>query len=69
MKVAVVTPTIGSEHLTKCIQSVDEQTYGDLTHYIFIDGNQYKSKVEEIIEGASKVRTITLEEKIGRAHV
>ena len=66
MKVAVVTPTIGSEHLTKCIQSVDEQTYGDLTHYIFIDGNQYKSKVEEIIEGASKVRTITLEENVGK---
>ena len=66
MKVAVVTPTIGSEHLSKCIQSVDEQTYGDLTHYIFIDGREYEEKVNGILEGASKVRTITLEENVGK---
>lgn len=66
MKVAVVTPTIGSEHLSKCIQSVDAQSYGDLTHYIFIDGKEHEPKVKEIIEGASKVKTITLEENVGK---
>ena len=66
MKVAVVTPTIGSEHLSKCIQSVDEQTYGDLTHYIFVDGQEHEEKVNSIIEGASKVRTIRLEENVGK---
>ncbi len=36
MKVAIVTPTIASEHLVKCIASVDKQTYEDIVHYIFI---------------------------------
>ena len=39
MRVAVVTPTIGSNYLTKCIDSVDKQTHLDLIHYIFVDGN------------------------------
>mgnify|MGYP000668043460 CR=1 FL=1 len=38
MKVAIVTPTIGSNFLSKCVESVDKQTYQDLTHYIFWDG-------------------------------
>ena len=45
MKVAVVTPTIASEHLAKCIDSVDKQTYEDITHYVFIDGCQYEPKI------------------------
>lgn len=66
MKVAVVTPTIGSEHLSQCLASVDKQTYQDLTHYIFIDGEEHKSKVEKHLEGATKVKTITLEENVGK---
>ena len=38
MKVAVVTPTIGAETLAQCIESVQNQTYQDLTHYVFFDG-------------------------------
>ncbi len=41
MKVAVVTPTIGSEHLTQCVESVQNQTYENLTHYIFLDGEEH----------------------------
>ena len=41
MKVAVVTPTIGSEHLSQCIDSVQNQTYENLTHYIFLDGEEH----------------------------
>jgi glycosyltransferase involved in cell wall biosynthesis len=66
MKVAVVTPTIASEHLTKCIDSVDKQTYKDLTHYIFIDGCQYEPKAREILVGSSKTRMIELEENVGK---
>jgi glycosyltransferase involved in cell wall biosynthesis len=66
MKVAVVTPTIGSEHLSKCIESVDNQTYEDLTHYVFIDGLQYAEDVECALEGASKVKTIFLEDNVGK---
>ena len=66
MKVAVVTPTIASEHLAKCIDSVDKQTYEDLTHYIFIDGCQYEPKAREILVGSSKTRMIELEENVGK---
>ena len=66
MKVAIVTPTIGGEHLSKCIESVDNQTYKDLVHYVFIDGKQYQEKVNTIIEGSSKVRTVLLEDNIGK---
>ena len=66
MKVAVVTPTIGSEHLEKCIQSVDEQSYDNLTHYVFVDGSQYNTKVEQKLEGATRVKKVLLEENVGK---
>jgi glycosyltransferase involved in cell wall biosynthesis len=66
MKVAVVTPTIGSEHLIRCIDSVDKQTYSDLTHYVFIDGEQSELSVIDKIEGATKVRKVVLEENVGK---
>ena len=66
MKVAIVTPTIASEHLAKCIDSVDKQTYEDIVHYIFIDGCQYEPKAREILVGSSKTRMIELEENVGK---
>jgi glycosyltransferase involved in cell wall biosynthesis len=66
MKIAVVTPTIASEHLKKCIDSVDKQTYEDIVHYIFIDGCQYEPKAREILVGSSKTRMIELEENVGK---
>jgi glycosyltransferase involved in cell wall biosynthesis len=66
MRVAVVTPTIASEHLAKCIDSVDKQTYEDIAHYIFIDGCQYEPKAREILVGSPKTRMIELEENVGK---
>ena len=66
MKVAVVTPTIASEHLAKCIDSVDKQTYENIVHYIFIDGCQYEPKAREMLVGSSKTRMIELEENVGK---
>ena len=66
MKVAVVTPTIASSHLAKCIDSVDKQTYEDIVHYIFIDGCQYEPKARDILVGSSKTRMIELEENVGK---
>jgi glycosyltransferase involved in cell wall biosynthesis len=65
MKVAVVTPTIGSEHLFQCAKSVREQTYKNLTHYLFIDGKDYREKVKYHTEG-SGVKYIELEENVGK---
>jgi glycosyltransferase involved in cell wall biosynthesis len=50
MKVAVVTPTIGSKFLKQCIESVENQTYQDICHYIFIDGSEYNEKVKKILK-------------------
>ena len=66
MKVAVVTPTIGSEHLKQCIDSVDKQTYRDFTHYVFMDGKEHWEKINDTISGATKVKTISLEENVGK---
>jgi glycosyltransferase involved in cell wall biosynthesis len=66
MKVAVVTPTIGSSLLKDCVDSVDKQTYKDLTHYVFIDGCQYEPKAREILVGSTKTRMIELEENVGK---
>lgn len=66
MKVAVVTPTIGSVYLKQCIYSVDSQSYENLTHYIFADGKEYFDKIKQHTEGATKVRLIGLEENVGK---
>lgn len=66
MRVAVVTPTIGTKHLKQCIDSVDKQSYQDITHYIFIDGIEHFQNVENIAEGASKTKIIALEENVGK---
>ena len=66
MKVAVVTPSIGSDTLRTCIESVDNQTYENLVHYIYIDGDQYSDNVYRDIVCAPKVRTVRLEENVGK---
>lgn len=66
MKVAVVTPTIGSYHLTECIKSVDKQTYKNLSHYIFIDGYDHRSTVFNNTEGYSKAKFVILEDNVGK---
>jgi glycosyltransferase involved in cell wall biosynthesis len=66
MKVAIVTPTIGSLSLGQCIESVQNQTHQDLTHYIFLDGKEHEKHIWHQLEGASKVKTIRLEENVGK---
>lgn len=67
MKVAVITPTIGSKTLSQCIESVEEQTYSDIVHYVFIDGEkEYGNKVWHQLEDATKIKTIRLEENVGK---
>lgn len=67
MKVAVVTPTIGTEYLTKCLKSVESQTYQDLTHYLFLDGQEYEKDIlYQVEQNASKVKTVRLQENIGK---
>ena len=66
MKVAVVTPTIGSRHLVDCIKSVDNQTYKNIVHYIFVDGYEHRSVVFDNCEDYSKAKFVILEDNVGK---
>lgn len=70
MKIAIVTPTIGSEHFAQCLGSVQEQTYSDLTHYIFIDGEEHYDAVSSVVaertDATKPIKTVFLEENIGK---
>jgi glycosyltransferase involved in cell wall biosynthesis len=66
MKVAVVTPTIGSRQLYDCIESINKQTYKDISHYIFIDGNEHRSAVFEQCEGHPLAKFVILENNVGK---
>jgi len=69
MKVAVVTPTVGSDYLQKCVDSVRDQSYEDLKHYVFVDGCVHQAAVEKVTGGyfnKDKIRHIILEENVGK---
>ena len=67
-KIIVVTPTIGTEHLKRCIESVQWQTMLGVEHLIVIDGPEYADKVEKIVEPyrlRNPVRTMVLPFNVG----
>lgn len=66
MKVAVVTPTIGNPNLIDCLRSVENQTYKNLTHYVFIDGYEYRKPVFDMANEATKTKFVILEDNIGK---
>jgi glycosyltransferase involved in cell wall biosynthesis len=37
-KVYVITPTVGSEHLQECIESIQNQSYSLVNHIVVVDG-------------------------------
>lgn len=45
---------------------MDNQTYENLTHYVFLDGKEHEKHIWYQLEGASKVKTVRLEENIGK---
>lgn len=69
MKVAIVTPTIGSNNLQRCIESVQTQIYTNVTHHVFVDGAEHEDQVNAIIENARMfdipVAVSTLAENVG----
>jgi glycosyltransferase involved in cell wall biosynthesis len=65
MKVAIITPTIGTKHLEKNVESVSKQTYKNLKHIVVSDGPQYDSKVFNITESYDNVKMMNLPENTG----
>jgi glycosyltransferase involved in cell wall biosynthesis len=65
MKVAVVTPTVGRSDLKQCLEGVKNQTYKDITHYIFVDGQEYFDKVKEMTKDYD-VKHVWVEDNTGK---
>ena len=61
MKVAVITPTIGTKYLQDNLLSVSKQTYKNLKHVVVIDGPQHADKVKDVGDAT----IITLPENTG----
>jgi glycosyltransferase involved in cell wall biosynthesis len=49
-KTLVVTPTIGTKHLRRCIEGVQAQTMPGVEHLIVVDGVQHAQRVQQIVE-------------------
>jgi glycosyltransferase involved in cell wall biosynthesis len=64
MKVAVITPTVGTDYLEKNLESVFKQTYKNLNHIVVCDGPQYEDKVRNITK-KFKLNPILLPENTG----
>lgn len=64
MKVAVITPTIGTNFLEKNLESVFKQTYKNLDHIVVCDGPQYDYGVRNVTKKFS-LNPLTLPENTG----
>ena len=64
MKVAVVIPTIGAQHLEQCLDSVLSQTYKDTTIYLFKDGLDVK--IPSFVNNIPNIKQIRLDENVGK---
>lgn len=65
MKVAIITPTIGTKHLENNVDSVSKQTYKNLKHIVVSDGPQYDAKVFNITKSYDNVKMMNLPENTG----
>jgi glycosyltransferase involved in cell wall biosynthesis len=67
ISVAIVTPSIGSNTLDKCIESIKKQTYKNLVHHIFVDGTENFQKIENtVIKRDYDFRLNIIDENIGK---
>jgi glycosyltransferase involved in cell wall biosynthesis len=67
VKVAIITPTIGTKHLKQNVDSVAKQTYKNLKHIVVCDGPQYEKEVFDIVEpyAYDHIKIINLPENTG----
>jgi len=57
-KITVITPTTGSDHLERCIRSVQAQNVPNIEHMIVIDGPEFYDRSMNIINKFSNKRPI-----------
>lgn len=56
--VSIITPTTGSKYLSKNIESVQNQTYKNIHHLVYIDGSHNLTKVSNIVQDYLKEKQI-----------
>lgn len=64
----VVTPTVGTAELRRCLESVQAQTLENVEHIIVVDGPQYLDKVQKLISEMSlgkPIHTMVLPFNVG----
>lgn len=68
LSVAVITPTIATSTLEQCLKSVEQQTYSNITHHVFVDGKDNFDSVNSILKKNwnDKMRVNILDENIGK---
>lgn len=66
-RVGIIVPTIGSEYLEECLDSIKNQTYDNIIVYLVIDGDEYYDKVFDTIKyNLRNINFITLPENVGK---
>jgi glycosyltransferase involved in cell wall biosynthesis len=50
VRTTVITPTIGTPHLSKCIESVQAQTLMGVRHCIVVDGQEHLDRVRSMVQ-------------------
>ena len=66
-RVAVITPTVGTDHLKINIESVEEQSYNNFIHYVVVDGPQFEGKVNDQFSNGINRRIVLLPENTGHS--
>lgn len=63
---AVITPTIGTKHLARCVESLRGQ---DCVHYIVMDGQENFANINSVLLGmgvTQQLKIISLEKNVGK---
>lgn len=54
VKIAVITPTVGTPHLAACLGSVQAQDIPNVHHYVVIDGPEHSKIVRAAVDDATR---------------
>ena len=73
VRVAVITPTVGTPHLAACLKSVQAQDLPNVRHYVVIDGPEHAESAQAAIEAITRgakdpvvpVHALTLPHNVG----
>ena len=57
VKIAVITPTVGTRHLAACVRSVQAQRLPNVAHYVVVDGPEHSAAVAEALKPHADPRT------------